>query len=244
MDRFPIGFLALLILSVLIYLGLGHRVLDRLRLTDRAALMVIAALIIGSFIDIPLGGRTAPVSINVGGALVPVGLTVYLLSNAGTRREVSRSLWGAVVTGILVYATGTYLMRGIQEPAGRYAFIEPLYLYPVIAGIVGYLAGRSRRGAFIAATLGVLLGDVLHYFRVVALNAPQRVDIGGGGIFDVTVLAGIFAVLIAEIIGEVRERAQGGPSKEGRSESLLGNLQSPDGSGRERSGRNGPKNQR
>ncbi|MFZ5981216.1 MAG: DUF1614 domain-containing protein [Candidatus Zixiibacteriota bacterium] len=230
--------MALIILSVLVYLGLGHRVLDRMRLTDRAALIVIAALILGSFIDIPLGSR---VSINVGGALVPVGLAVYLLTGAGTRREVTRALWGAAVTGALLYATGTYLMRGIQEPAGRYAYIEPLYLYPIVAGVVGYLAGRSRRGAFVAATLGVLLGDIFHYLRVAALHAPQRVDIGGGGIFDVTVIAGIFAVLIAEIIGEVRERAQGGPSEEGHPESLLVNLRSPETSGRERSEEYDPK---
>lgn len=228
MDRFPVGFLVLIILSVLIYLGLGHRVLDRMRLSDRAALLVIAALLLGSLIDIQLPGRPVSASINVGGALVPIGVSVYLLAGAGTREERSRALWGAVLTGAIVYFIGTYIMTGIKEPAGRYAFTDPLYLFPVVAGVVAYATGRSRRAAFVAATLGVLLSDVFHYIRVAAARAPGRVDIGGGGIFDAIVLSGIVAVLLAEVIGEIRERAQGGPSEEGRQEELLVHLRSPE----------------
>lgn len=229
MEKLPVGLLALIIVSVLIYLGLGHRVFDRMRLTDRAALVIVAALLLGSLIDIPIPGRPVSVSINVGGALVPIGVAIYLLAGAGTREERSRALWGAVLTGAIVYFIGTYLMRGVQEPAGRYAFTEPLYLYPIVAGLVAYIMGRSRRAAFVAATLGVLLGDIFHYIRVAAARTPVRVDIGGGGIFDAMVLAGIFAVLLAEIIGEIRERVQGGPTTAGRAEELVTNLQAPAG---------------
>jgi uncharacterized membrane protein len=237
MDRLPIGLLALIIVSVLIYLGLGHRVFDRMRLTDRAALIIIAALLLGSLIDIPIPGRPVSVSINVGGALVPVGLAIYLLAGAGTREERSRALWGALLTGAVVYFIGSYLMRGLTEPAGRYHFMEPLYLYPIVAGVVAYVMGRSRRAAFVAATLGVLLGDIFHYLRVAAARAPVRVDIGGGGVFDAIVLAGIFAVLLAEVVGEIRERAQGGPATEGRAEELVTNLQAPGERGRDDEGK-------
>uniref|UniRef100_A0A7C2ICI8 DUF1614 domain-containing protein n=1 Tax=Ammonifex degensii TaxID=42838 RepID=A0A7C2ICI8_9THEO len=239
MDRFPIGLLLLIILSLLIYLGLGHRVLDRMRLSDRAALMIIAALLLGSLIDIPLAGRPAVVSVNDGGALVPLGVAVYLLAGAGTREERTRAIWGAVLTGAVVYFIGTYLMRGLREPAGRFDFLDPLYLYPLVAGAVAYATGRSRRAAFVAATLGVLLGDIFHYIRIAGARAPGRVDIGGGGVFDAIVLSGIFAVLLAEVIGEVRERIQGGPSEEGREPALLTNLRSPESSDIEKGDKGG-----
>lgn len=234
MDRFPVGLLVLIILSVLIYLGLAHRVLDRMRLSDRAALLIIAALLLGSLIDIPLPGRPVTASINVGGALVPIGVAVYLLAGAGTREERSRALWGAVLTGAIVYFIGSYIMTGMREPAGRWAFTDPIYLFPLIAGLVAYATGRSRRAAFVAATLGVLLSDLFHYVRVAVARTPGRVDIGGGGIFDAIVLSGIVAVLLAEVIGEIRERAQGGPSEEGRSEELLTHLRPPEDTGEER----------
>jgi uncharacterized membrane protein len=236
MDRFPIGLLLLIVLSLFIYLGLGHRVLDRMRLSDRAALLIIAALVLGSLVEIPLAGRPTAVTVNAGGALVPLGVAVYLLAGAGTSKERTRAVWGAVLTGAAVYFIGTYLMRGLREPAGRFDFTDPLYLYPLVGGVVAYAAGRSRRAAFVAATLGVLLGDIFHYLRVAAARAPVRVDIGGGGIFDAVVLAGIFAVLLAEVIGESRERIQGGPAGEGRPESLLAGLRSPEGEGRDKGG--------
>ncbi len=34
------------------------------------------------------------------------------------------------------------------------------------------------------------------------------ITLGGAGIFDAALIAGVFAVLLAEIIGEIRERAE------------------------------------
>jgi len=61
----PVGIILLLIISILIFLGLAQRVLDRLGLTDRTALLFIAAMLVGGFLpDIPLSGTLA---INIGG---------------------------------------------------------------------------------------------------------------------------------------------------------------------------------
>jgi len=43
----PVGIILLLIISILIFLGLAQRVLDRLGLTDRTALLFIAAMLVG-----------------------------------------------------------------------------------------------------------------------------------------------------------------------------------------------------
>ncbi|OPY58926.1 MAG: hypothetical protein A4E55_00532 [Pelotomaculum sp. PtaU1.Bin035] len=230
MERFPVGIIFLLLASVIIYLGLAQRALDRMRLSDRGALVIIAAIIIGSFINIPVPFVPFNTSINVGGALVPVGLAIYLLSKAGTEKEWGRAIIGAVATAVIVYVIGSLVNSGATvEPAGRYAVLDAIYLYPLVGGIVAYIFGRSRRAAFISATLGVLLVDIYHYFWLLRNGAPgsYTVAIGGGGAFDTIILAGIVAILLSEVIGESFERLSGGPSVEGRSAELLEGLKRP-----------------
>lgn len=228
MTRLPAGIIILLIVTALIFFGLAHRALDRMKLSDKAALAIVAGLIIGSFIDIPLIGGRFPLSVNIGGALIPLGLAIYLVSTAGTAKEKIRSLVGSLVTALAIYAVGTQLMTGLPEPAGRFGFIDALWLFPLVAGVVGYLAGRSRRSAFVSATMGILLFDIGHYIWLARSGAPAvRADIGGAGVFDAVVISGIFAILLAETVGEIRERLAGGPTVEGKSSSLAGALRKP-----------------
>lgn len=227
MQNLPVGIIILIVVSVLIYLGAAQRVLDRLRLTDRAALVILGALIVGSLIDIPFTIGNIAFAINVGGALVPIALAVYLLSRAGTGLEVARALVAALITAVVVFGIGSFLMTGFPEPAGRFAFADIIYIYPVVAAVIAYAVGRSRRGAWIAATLGVLLADVFHGSLLATRGLTGLVHFGGAGVFDVVVVAGVLAVLLAEIAGELRERVQGGPRTEGRDPSLLVNLRTP-----------------
>ncbi|MEW6541262.1 MAG: DUF1614 domain-containing protein [Bacillota bacterium] len=227
MQNLPVGIIILIVVSVLIYLGAAQRVLDRLRLTDRAALLILGALIVGSLIDIPFTIGNIAFAINIGGALVPVGLAVYLLSRAGTGVEVARALGAALITAVVVFGIGSFLFTGLPEPAGRFAFVDIIYVYPVVAAVIAYAVGRSRRGAWVAATLGVLLADVFHGALLAARGLTGLVHFGGAGVFDVVVVAGVLAVLLAEIVGELRERLQGGPRTEGRDPALLVNLRTP-----------------
>ena len=219
MPRFPIGIIILIVASILIYFGLAHRILDRLRISDKTALAVIGAMILGSFIDIPIPGRV-DTAINVGGGLIPIGLAVYLLIKAGTTKEWVRALVAAAITGGVVYFVSSVLLTG-HGTRGFLEYLDSVYVYPIIGGLVAYIAGRSRRAAFVAATLGVLFLDVANYVFLSRTRIPGEVFIGGGGAFDSIVIAGIIAVLLAEIVGETRERLQGGPATEGRPEELL-----------------------
>lgn len=231
MAQFPASIIILIILSVLIYLGLAQRVLDRLYLSDRGALVVIAAIIIGSFIDLPVPFAPVKTTVNVGGAFIPVGLAIYLLVKAGTTREWVRALTAAIATAIIVYALGSLVMRGsTAEPGGRFEYVDSLYLYPLVAGITAYIFGRSRRAAFVAAVLGVLLVDFFQYVWLINNRAPAAaaVSVGGAGVLDTIVLAGIVAVLLAEVVGEIRERFRGGPDVEGRPPELLKGLRKPE----------------
>lgn len=219
MANFPFGLIALLVVSILIYFGVAHRALDRLRMTDRAALGVIAAIIIGSFIEIPVSSR---VTINLGG-VITVGIAIWLWLSAGTAFEKTRSAIAAVVTALVLFIGARFLGA---EP--ETVFVDPLYIYPLVAGIVGYLAGRSRRGAFFAAVMGVLALDIGQYIYLVRGGIRGTVHLGGAGAFDSLVLAGIVAILLAELIGESLERIAGGPSSDDKDPALLENLREPE----------------
>ncbi len=219
MTSFPFGLIALVVISILIYFGVAHRVLDRLRLSDKAALAVIAAIIVGSFIDLPISSR---ITINLGG-IVAVGLALYVWIGAGTSYEKIRSVVAAIITALVLFLAGRYLGATPEQ-----IFIDPIYIYPITAGIVGYLAGRSRRGAFFAAVMGVLALDVGQYIYLATNGIRGTVMVGGAGAFDSLILAGILAVLLAETIGETLERIQGGPKTEGRPEELIKNLKEPE----------------
>lgn len=229
MDRFPLGLIVLIVVSLLVFFGLAQRALDRMRLSDKGALVVILALIIGSFIDIPIPGTPVPLEINLGGALVPIALAIYLLAKAGTGKEVTRALIASALTALGIWFIGSRMMSGLPEPAGRFGFLDALYLYPIVAAVIAYIAGRSRRSAFIGATLGVIIADVANYIYMVQNNATNATkSIGGAGAFDSIVISGILAILLADIIGEARERLQGGPASEGKPDALLAGLRKPE----------------
>ena len=209
----PTGMILLLIVAALVYFGVAHRILDRMRLTDAQALVFIGLMIAGSFIDIPIMRGEIETSINVGGALIPLALAIYLFSKSDSSAEKIRSVVASLVTAAAIFAVSIFMNF---EPAN--AIIDPIWLFGLIGGVVGYLSGRSRRAAFIAGTVGIIINDVVNLIRAVSMKMPATVAIGGAGIFDTIVLSGLIAVALAELVGETRERIQGGPENEDRTE--------------------------
>jgi uncharacterized membrane protein len=231
---FTVGRLILISLGLLIFFGVAERVLDRMHLTDKQAFFALGAIILGSFINLTLfHSDILTVRINLGGALVPFALAFYVWIKAGTVKEKTRSIIGAVFTAAVIWFLGMTIGSEYALP------VDILYLYPLIAGLAGYLAGRSRKGAFIAAVLGVLLFDVSHGVYLIYNRIPGLVHFGGGGIYDAVILSGILAVCLAEFIGEGRERMQGGPESRGRDESVLKNLRTAGGNNRKGGERHG-----
>ncbi|MDF2635552.1 MAG: hypothetical protein K0R78_2426 [Pelosinus sp.] len=202
----PIGMIMLLVVGVLVYFGVAHRILDRMRLTDKQALLFIGAVIVGSFIDIPLMRTPVEVSINVGGALLPILLSIWLIFKADETAERVRAILAAILVAVAVSLGSRYLP---YEPENM--FLDPKIIYGISAGLIAYLAGRSRRSAFVGGVLGIVLSDIVHMVTIIGLGVPGTTDIGGAGAFDVVMIAGIIAVMIAELVGETREKMQGGP---------------------------------
>lgn len=202
-----IGLILLIVVGLLILFGVAQRVLDKLRLTDKQALLFVALIIVGGLLpDIPFGDRF---SLNIGGALIPLALCVYLLVKAGTAKEVFRALAASALTAVAVYWIGR-LLPAEPENLG----FDPIYLYGIAAGIIGYLFGRSRRGSFIAGVLGMLAADTFQAILLWTRGSAQRLVLGGAGAMDAVVIAGLMAVLLAELIGEAIERMTRGRNRD------------------------------
>ena len=198
-----IGMIVLVVLSLLILFGALQRVLDRMALTDRQALIIVAAIFIGGWLpEIPLGRIT----INIGGALIPLIVCVYLLLHAGTMKERTRALVASVLTAAAITAVSFFFP---SDPA-QMPMLDPMILYGVAGGLIAWLLGRSRRSAFIAGVLGVIIADVTAGLSLWLRGMDQAVHLGGAGALDAVVLAGVIGVLLCEIAGEIMERIQRG----------------------------------
>lgn len=198
----PVGPILLTILLVMIAFGLADRVLDRMGVGHRLALLMAGAMLAGAAFDLDL----APgLSINVGGGVVPMGAAIYLLVSAGSWDESSRAAGAALAAAGAVYLVGRWFPPG--EPTELNLFLmDAQYLYAMTGGVVGFTAGRTPRAGFVAAVLGVMLADLTHYLGYVrdGLRADMVIHLGGGGFWATTMMAGVLALLAAEFVGEPR----------------------------------------
>lgn len=207
----PLGLLVLFALVAVVLFGLAQRVLDRMRLTDTQAIVILALIIIGSLFDIPVARGRTSVSVNVGGLLIPVAVAIYVLARAGTAWERTRAILATIATGGVVLGIARLTDFG-PHGGSTPMILDPLWLFALVGGVVAYILGRSRRAAFIAGVLGIALFQILDPFIMTSAAAQTTaLALGGGGFFDAIILSGVISVSLAELVGETRERLQGGP---------------------------------
>ena len=183
--------------AVLLLLGVGQRVLDKMHLSDRAALVIIGCMFVGGLLpEIDFG----LVRVNIGGAVIPLAVCVHLFMRAENDEKVRAALGAVVTSGVI------YLLGRIMPDEPEYIWIDPIYVCGIVGGLTGYLFGRSRRGAFISGVTGVLLADLINAVVVWSSGIAQTLHLGGAGLFDTAVISGLSAVLLAELLGEALER--------------------------------------
>ncbi|TDX52903.1 DUF1614 domain-containing protein [Orenia marismortui] len=195
----PMGVILLILLEIIIYFGFAERMIIKMGLSKTSLIIFFALMIIGSFIDIPIT-RDPLITINLGGAIVPIVLAFYLLSKMDEKGELFRAIIATLIAGGAIFA-----LTQIYRFEEGHTLIDTNYLFPIISGVVAYLIGRSRKAAFVAGTLGFLVYDLIHVVRITMGGVPGEADIGGAGAFDSIVIGGILAILLAEILGESRE---------------------------------------
>jgi uncharacterized membrane protein len=128
------------------------------------------------------------VAVNLGGAVVPTLLSLYLLVRSG--------LWIQAALGVVVV---TAIVHRIARPVPGMGIAVPWFLPPLAAAVTAIVLAPDAAPvvAYVAGTLGTLVGaDLLNLGRIRGLGAPV-VSIGGAGTFDGVFLTGILAVLLA-----------------------------------------------
>lgn len=202
-----IGILSLIVVTALVYLGFLHRVLDRMRLTKVQALVILLAMLAGGFLpNIPI---YAGLSVNIGGAIVPIAVALYLIITADEAAEKRRALITAGVVAVLVFLTEKILPL---EPGATGFDVDPLFVPALLAAATAYILGRSRRSAFIGGIFGVILTDIFAWMEnVILYQLHVPIVLGSTGVYGAAVIGGMGAVLLAELVGEILERLQGGP---------------------------------
>lgn len=192
------GMMLLTIAAVLVFCGLLQRVLDRMYLTDRQALLIIGAMLLGTLLpNITFG----PISVNLGGAIIPLGVCVYLLIKADTAVERWRTLLGTLITAAAVYAVSVLLPAEAEVLP-----FDPMWVYGLCGGVIAWLFGRSRRAAFVCGIAGVILADIVTAIVTGVQGYQVQLVLGGAGIADATVISGVVGVFMCELVGETVER--------------------------------------
>lgn len=194
---------SLIIISIIILLvmfGVGQRILDSLRLNDKEALIILILICIGIIIPpIWIGNYFC---FSIGGFLIPLALSIYLLISCGWSRDLVR-----VIVGTLIVAGLIYLLEWILPADPESVVIDNTYVYGVVAGIVAYVLGRSRRNAFVSCLFGIMLAQLIQWIVNWAKNTPTILGLGVGGAFGTYIVAIIISVAISEFLGRCFESA-------------------------------------
>ena len=194
---------------------LAGRAFEKSGVPRRYVFLVLMACLLGSGFDIPVAevGGHGPVSpetiryhssnrgdfpnghhgktiiaVNVGGAVIPILVCAYLILRRGWN---NRILWAVVIVSAVIHH--------LAVPVRGVGVTIPMFIPPISAAVTAYLLARrdAPRTAYIAGTLGTLIGaDLLNLGRVASLGAPVA-SIGGAGTFDGIFVTGIVAALLA-----------------------------------------------
>lgn len=215
---------ALVALLILIQIGVLRYAYMQLGIGSGWAVFLLFASLLGSYVNIPIAelGEEPMVTqhevtyfgmryiipqivespqvilaINVGGAIIPTLLSIYLLTKNG--------LW---IRGIIATVVIAAICHAIAQPVRGVGIGLPIFVAPIAAAIVAMIVSWRNAAplAYAGGSLGVLIGaDLLNLDRLEGIGAPV-LSIGGAGTFDGIFVTGIVAVLLASLTGAARRK--------------------------------------
>ena len=186
--------LPLVLLAALLAAYVTHRGMFRAIGLSRQEIGLIA---IGPFaamlFDIPVFiYQDYFLAFNVGGALVPIALSVHLIR----KHDVGMPRF---IVGIGLVAVASFMITRVTDMGVVASF--PFYLLPSILAALLALLLVSRRSvaapgyAYAIATLGVVIGaDFFHFPEI--FSEPFMGSVGGAGLYDMVYIAGLLALCL------------------------------------------------
>ena len=208
-------------LVALLQVGLVTYALGRLGVSPEAAAIVLLACLLGGAVNIPvarlrgraevqlqpvisvfgmryfvpvLRSRVTVIAVNLGGALIPAALSVYLIVH-------DHLGWWALLA-VAIVGAGVHI---VARPVPGLGIAVPTLLPALFAVLAAVLVHAMHPAvtaalAYVGGTLGTLAGaDLANLGKIRRLGAPVA-SIGGAGTFDGVFLTGIIAVLLASFL--------------------------------------------
>ena len=214
---FALLVLAIVALAVLFGVRVLQSVYMSLGVGSGVALLLLVATLVGSTINIPLVQLYEPrvthateidafgeayetpavvdwpgtiIAVNVGGALIPAAMSLYLLLRFG--------FWGR---GLIAVGLLTFLCHMLARPVEGLGIALPAFAPGLAAGVTGLVLSRRLAApiAYVSGSLGTLIGaDLMNLGQLQTMGASVA-SIGGAGTFDGVFLTGVIAVIIASL---------------------------------------------
>ena len=143
-------------------------------------------------VPVMVGSPGVILAVNVGGAVIPTLLSIYLLTK--------NRLWERGLIAIACVAT---ICHAFAQPVHGVGIALPIFVPPLVAAVTAAVVSWRNAAplAYAGGSLGVLIGaDLLNLGKLQGLGAPV-VSIGGAGTFDGIFVTGLMAVLLAGLTG-------------------------------------------
>ncbi len=216
---FAILLILLVAILALVFVGVITVALENVGFTPVAILLILIGTFLGSSINIPMfklktivpiireehvssfgvtyhipkveyGQSVTMVAVNVGGALIPTAVSLYLLSRASS---------SIILYSVIGIAAVAFVTHFIARPVKGVGVVSPAFVPPIVAAIVAIAIshGHPIAVAYVSGVLGTLIGADLTNLNVIKKLGAPMASIGGAGTFDGVFLSGIIAVLLA-----------------------------------------------
>ena len=144
------------------------------------------------------------IAVNVGGALVPMALSLYLLLRVIPMSEINPLVTYAKV--LIALAVVTLFVNRLARPIEGLGIATPGFIPPFITAMVAlflfrfYVPSNPCIITYISGTMGTLLGaDLFNLDEIPRLGAPV-VSIGGAGTFDGIYITGVVSLLLVLLL--------------------------------------------
>jgi len=127
-------------------------------------------------------------AINLGGAVIPTILAIYLLLSKAP-----------LMPAVIATAVMLVITRLLARPVPNVGIAMPALIPPICSVILAWILYPENPApvAYISGVLGTLIGaDLLNLKRIQKMSCGVM-SIGGAGVFDGIYLVGIIAVLLA-----------------------------------------------
>ncbi|MBD3206619.1 DUF1614 domain-containing protein [Candidatus Bathyarchaeota archaeon] len=154
---------------------------------------------------VEMGVKKTYVTINMGGGVVPILISGYLVLWAIPRCSIDLvQSYGKLLTVLVIVAYTTYRSSRIVKGLG---IATPMFGPPLMTAFSTFAVdvfspvSCPAQIAYVGGTIGTLIGaDLFNLPKLPELGAPV-VSIGGAGTFDGIYLTGIISVLLVLLLG-------------------------------------------